>query len=594
MGTVGFPFGPIPGFLSEILVILPGERYMKPIWIERLPEDGILEIRIEPLVQESVTVTAGAAPDIEASPASGNTLLSHTDIEVRQPENLAQALENVAGVSRVSEGQAAVPAIRGLARGRTLILIDDARVSSERRVGPSATYLDPFLLEGIQVSRGPGSVAYGSDAFGGVIHARTRRPVPGTPWGLRVLGTLGAGTPQQRLGVEVSRGFAEGGVLFQGHYRDFDDYRSPEGEIFNSGANDRGFLARVEQVIAGGLFSAGWQGDFGRDIERPRTNSRTTRFYYPTEDSHRFTASYDLGPGFGLHGMSFATFFGAYRVVTDQDRFATETAPRLIERSDVDARDFGVRASAEKLFGEARVEIGLDLNGRYGLTAEDVVIDFDLAGDELARAEDQTIEAAARTDTGLYVYAEGEPYPKLVLGAGGRGDRVTASNRGGYFGDLATSNSDFSGYASATLGPFRGVSFTAQASRGFRDPVLSDRYFRGVTGRGFVTGQSRPRSGDRDSARCRGSILWCSISGSLLLLRLSNRRPRRALPGRGRPVFLPQPWASPHPRDRGRGPGGDAAGHYPRAHRPEAEWPRARRRHTSRRHRTARRDRSDT
>jgi iron complex outermembrane receptor protein len=38
------------------------------------------------------------------------------------------------------------------------------------------------------------------------------------------------------------------------------------------------------------------------------------------------------------------------------------------------------------------------------------------------------------------------------------------------------------------VGSFGGFSFTAQLARGFRDPVLSDRYFRGVTGRGFITG----------------------------------------------------------------------------------------------------------
>ena len=39
-----------------------------------------------------------------------------------------------------------------------------------------------------------------------------------------------------------------------------------------------------------------------------------------------------------------------------------------------------------------------------------------------------------------------------------------------------------------TVGPFQGFSVTAQVSRGFRDPVLSDRYFRGPSGRGFITG----------------------------------------------------------------------------------------------------------
>ena len=40
----------------------------------------------------------------------------------RAPATLSQALENVPGVSFISEGQGAVPAIRGLARGRSLIL----------------------------------------------------------------------------------------------------------------------------------------------------------------------------------------------------------------------------------------------------------------------------------------------------------------------------------------------------------------------------------------------------------------------------------------------------------------------------------------
>jgi iron complex outermembrane receptor protein len=483
-----FTLQPDPMVPFEILVIMPGERYMKPYLVESIPEEGPLVVRVSPLVEESITVTAGAAPDIDSAPASGTTLLSRTDIEVRQPANLIQALENVPGVNKVSEGQAAVPAIRGLARGRTLILIDGARVTTERRAGPSGAYLDPFLLEGIQVSRGPGSVAYGSDAFGGIIHARTRRAVPGTPWGLRFLGTVGAGEPQARVGAEVSKGFSEGGILFQGHYRDFDDYRSPEGDVFNSGATDQGFLARAEQVVLGGLLSVGWQSDLGRDIDRPRTNSRSTRFYYPLEDSHRFTASYDLGPSFGLNRMTVSTFLGSYRQMTDQDSFAGDGVPRHIERADVDANDFHVRAFAEKNFGGARLDLGIDVNGRYGLEAEDVIIDFDLAGNEIERSVNPTIENASRTDTGLFLSAEGSVHPLLTLAGGARLDRVTTSNTGGYFGDRSTANAAFSGYGSATLGSFSGFSFTAQIAKGFRDPVISDRYFRGVTGRGFITG----------------------------------------------------------------------------------------------------------
>ena len=43
-------------------------------------------------------------------------------------------------------------------------------------------------------------------------------------------------------------------------------------------------------------------------------------------------------------------------------------------------------------------------------------------------------------------------------------------------------------FAALTVGPFDGFSFTGQVSRGFRDPTLSDRFYRGPSGRGFITG----------------------------------------------------------------------------------------------------------
>ncbi len=48
----------------------------------------------------------------------------------------------------------------------------------------------------------------------------------------------------------------------------------------------------------------------------------------------------------------------------------------------------------------------------------------------------------------------------------------------------APTHSSAAGFVALTLGPFDGVSFTAQLSRGFREPTLSDRFVRGPTGRG--------------------------------------------------------------------------------------------------------------
>jgi hemoglobin/transferrin/lactoferrin receptor protein len=485
-GRFTWPAAPAPPI--QIIVVLPGGQVARPVNIAAYEPDGVT-VPVDALADESVTVI-GSAPSITSAPASATTLLSGTQISRRTPENLVQALETVPGVNVVSEGHASVPAIRGLARGRTLVMIDGARVTSERRVGPSATFADPASFEGIDVARGPGSVAYGSDALGGVISVRTRRAEPGSPLQIRGSGTLGAGTPDRRGTVAISKGLPRGGILVQGHLRDVDDWASPvDGDsVFNSGWRDGGVNARVDHQLGGGLFSAGWQGDFGRDIERPRNNSRTVRFYYPYENSNRFTSSYEIAGVAGLQELSLTGFIGTFEQRTDQDRFATTTTGRSIERADISANDFHVKASGTRGLGIARIELGVDVNGRFGLEAIDTIIRYAPGGEVADRSDNLSVDSARRTDVGAYLQADLPVASMLRLSGGVRGDRVTTKNVSGFFGDRDTSNAAFSGFGSVTAGPFNGVSLTSQLSRGFRDPTISDRYFRGPSGRGFITG----------------------------------------------------------------------------------------------------------
>jgi hemoglobin/transferrin/lactoferrin receptor protein len=485
-GSFTWPTAPAPPF--QLIIVLPGGQVARPVEITHLVDD-VLSIRVDALATETITVL-GAAPSITAPPAAGTSLLSSAQIARRTPENLMQALETVPGVTAVSEGHATVPAIRGLARGRTLVLIDGARVTSERRVGPSATYADPATFEGIDVARGPGSVAYGSDAIGGIISVRTRRAQPGSPLAVSGTATIGAGIPEGRGTVEISRGLDRGGVFVQAHARSAGDWNSPAGAgaVPNSGWRDQGFNGRVDYEIGRGLFSAGWQSDFGRDIERPRNDSRAIRFYYPFEDSHRLTSSYEIADVAGLQQLAITGFVGSFEQRTDQDRAATGTSVRSIERADVSARDFHVKASGRHQAGRASLEFGLDLNGRFDLQAGESTITYRPDGTADARVDTLVVDGARRTAAGAYVQADAGLNPTLRLSGGARVDRVTTTNRGGYFGNRSTANGAMSGFGSVTVGPFRGLSVTGQIARGFRDPTLSDRYFRGPSGRGYITG----------------------------------------------------------------------------------------------------------
>ena len=146
-----------------------------------------------------------------------------------------------------------------------------------------------------------------------------------------------------------------------------------------------------------------------------------------------------------------------------------------------------MRATGERLAGDAKVEFGLDVNGRFGLEALDSSFAYDLRGIETTNRTNVSIDDARRLDTGVFLQAEVTPVSRLMFGGGVRVDRVTTENRGGFFGDRSTSNGAGSGFGSVTVEAGGGVSLTGQVSRGFRDPVLSDRYYRGPTGRGFIT-----------------------------------------------------------------------------------------------------------
>ena len=231
-----FMWFPQPVAPFEVLVVLPGGRYMKPFLITSIPADGPVIIAVEPLVEESVLVTAGAgAIGRVAAGQRGNDRAEggHRVAPTRQPGSDARErgrrLVHLRGPGRGSRHS----------RPRTRAQPDSHRRSArdlERRVGPSATYLDPFVLGGVEVSRGPGSVAYGSDAFGGIMAARTRDVAPGAPLHVEAIGDYSVGIPGGRVGVAVTSPLGtEGGILVAGHYRSYGSYDSPDGEVFNSG-----------------------------------------------------------------------------------------------------------------------------------------------------------------------------------------------------------------------------------------------------------------------------------------------------------------------------------------------------------------------
>ena len=474
-----FAFHVAPELPARLIVVGSRGELYPPIHLESYPA----ELRLEAVYRESVTVSSGVTPNTEGTPAAARMVIGGEEIEQSKPQHVVDAVAALPGVTIRGEGPPAVPVVRGLAGGRTLLLIDDTRIVSERRAGASATFVDPASLGSVEVSRGPGSVAYGSDAIGGVIHLRPRDPVPGAPdYRYDVWSSFGAQSATSVM-AEVSTNLAGGAMLLSLHGRSADDAEDGRGRrIDNSQYRDRGAMLRFVRDTSRGRVRLGLMTSIARDVGAPSTDSALT--VYPDETQTLFTFATDLHSIGTWDVASIRASVGSSSVTTSRIR------PTATESSTIEARDASLRVSGERTIGGSHVVLGADVVSRFDLTATNAIEDAD------------------RVDGGLFVSWSRPITPRLQLAGGARADSIVSRNSGGFFGDRERDDLALSGFASATAALRRNVSATLQLASGYREPTLSDRYYRGVSGRGLITGN--PELEPERSIQLDGALRWTS------------------------------------------------------------------------------------
>ncbi|MEL6133678.1 MAG: TonB-dependent receptor, partial [Bacteroidota bacterium] len=154
--------------LHETITIDGRARYLHHFFLE------ILRFTLP----EPIQIEASRNLDIQSPNTDVYTYDQH--IFERASRSSAESLIGAHGVfvQKTNHGGGS-PFIRGLTGNQTLLMIDGIRLNNATyRYGPNQylNTIDPFTIDQIEVSRGSGSVAYGSDALGGVIHFHTQEP----------------------------------------------------------------------------------------------------------------------------------------------------------------------------------------------------------------------------------------------------------------------------------------------------------------------------------------------------------------------------------------------------------------------------------
>ncbi len=155
----------------EIRMVLPGEIIGKRL---RMDES--------PVSLEEVQILSNIVPDVADDLGLHRvTSIGSSAIENGVPPgNTAELLQN-SGQIHVQQSQqgGGSPVLRGFEANRVLLVVDGVRMNNAiYRSGhlQNIITVDPNTLEQIQVIMGPNSVRFGSDALGGVVHFKTKRP----------------------------------------------------------------------------------------------------------------------------------------------------------------------------------------------------------------------------------------------------------------------------------------------------------------------------------------------------------------------------------------------------------------------------------
>ncbi|WP_375459400.1 TonB-dependent hemoglobin/transferrin/lactoferrin family receptor [uncultured Enterovirga sp.] len=128
---------------------------------------------------DEITVTSTKTETTAIDALGGASVVSRDQLDAIQPSRISDILQQVPGVTTQESRNDPAQAIniRGLQDfGRVNVLVDGARQNFQS-TGHGANgvfYLDPELVGGIDITRGPVSTIYGSGAIGGVVSFRTR------------------------------------------------------------------------------------------------------------------------------------------------------------------------------------------------------------------------------------------------------------------------------------------------------------------------------------------------------------------------------------------------------------------------------------
>jgi iron complex outermembrane receptor protein len=432
--------------------------------------DLVIVLEAKQEVYETIAVSANRGQQNFAPVSVASTVVEPG--EAAAPvSTVGQLLAETAAVSENGQGGIFQTfSIRGVSRQRVLTLVSGMRIVGDRRAGVSASFADPLVLGSIDVVRGPSSTYYGSGALGGVVQLFPRH-----------FDRLTVAAGYESQGDERSLLVAGGDASTSWglSIRDAESSETPAGdEIYSQFRLTSGSFRHLWE--RGGLgLEVSVLGSYATDIGKSNTDFPTRTTTYP-EERH-------LVVRFALQRPAVWSFEAALHPNSLETRVIEES----VAGSELDNDAVDINLSWQRRIHGSRIgalRLGVDYFGRRGVSA--LERQFNLAneiGGGALRPDlvQKTLENGEEDELGLFGAWEWNRGPAVII-VGGRAAWQRQQNARTESADDKTATA-FTGVVVPVGGGFE---LAVNAGTGLRFPSLSERFFSGATGRGFVVGNA--------------------------------------------------------------------------------------------------------
>ena len=218
---------------TGVSISAPGYDLLELTWLEF---KAMLPTVLAPraLVEEDeVSITDRFGEKRERVAGSVRSITAK-EVALVNPQTSADLLASTGEVFvQKSQQGGGSPVLRGFEANKVLIVVDGVRLNNAIFRGghlQNVIGIDPNMLDKVEVLFGPGSVMYGSDALGGVMHFYTKNPKLSQTGQLQVegnaFGRLGSANRERTGHADLSLGWQRFGLLSSITYSDFGDLRS--------------------------------------------------------------------------------------------------------------------------------------------------------------------------------------------------------------------------------------------------------------------------------------------------------------------------------------------------------------------------------